>query len=122
MTDSNEKIYYRDAGIVVSDKRFVSDGTTYALHNIASVAAGVHAPRKFGWILALLLGLVAMPVNPFFGVPITALAGWSLYQRRKAYAVVLRDASGETNALLLRDKAKIEQIVGALNLAIIDRA
>lgn len=122
MTEISEKIYYHDAGVVVSDKRFVSEGTTYALHNIASVAAGTHAPRKLGWILALILGLVVIPANPFFGIPIAALAAWSLYQRRKAYVVVLRDASGETNALSSRDRATIEKIVAALNLAIVERA
>jgi len=121
MSETNEKIYYNDAGTIVSDKRFVSQGTTYALPSIASVAAGIHAPRKLGWILALILGLVAAPVNAFFGIPIAALAAWSLYQRRRAYVVVLRDASGETNALSSRDRATIEKIVAALNLAIVER-
>lgn len=122
MSDANEKIYYRGSDVVVSDKRFVADGTTYALHNIASVASGVHAPRKFGWILGLLLGLVSIPANPFFGIPIALLAGYFLYQRRQSYVVVLRDASGETNALASRDRETIDKVVSALNQAIIERA
>jgi hypothetical protein len=119
---ADENVFYRDDDILVSDKRFVSAGVTYAMPNIASVAAGVHSPRKIGWVLALLLGLVSLPLNPFFGIPISALAAWSLYRRRKAHVVILRDASGETNALLSPDKAKIAAVVAALNRAIIDRS
>lgn len=120
MAEVEENIYFRDGDILVSNRRFVSGAVTYALPNIASVAAGVHAPRKIGWVLALLLGLVSLPANPFFGVPICAMAIWFLYQRRKAYVVILRDASGETNALASPDKAKIAAVVTALNRAIIE--
>jgi hypothetical protein len=122
MSGGEEKVFYDQGNVLVSNKRVVSQCTTYTLQNTASVGAGADSPGKMGGILVILIGLASFTANPFFGVPVIVIGVWYLYKRRKSYLVVLRDASGETNALRSYDWAEIERIVSALNHAIVERA
>ena len=117
-TASDEKVFLSDEGIFVSDRRFVANGTTYAMRNIASVRATSTPPKRLAGIFVVLFGLVLLAQNPFAGIPIMAIGAYFIYRQKAVYHVMLRDSSGETNALQSNDKQRITDIVGALNQAI----
>jgi len=117
----DERTFFEYEGVKVTNARFVVDGQTFAMSNVTSVNPITESPRRFWGILVLLVGIVALFQNPFFGVPVVALAVYFLYKQRPVYHVMLRTSGGETKALTTHQKNYLDKVVSALNDAIIHR-
>jgi Family of unknown function (DUF6232) len=116
-----EKTFFEYEGVKVTNARFVVDGQTFAMGNVTSVNPLAQPPKRLGGFLVLLIGLAVLVQNPFFGVPVIALAAFYLYKQRTVYHVMLRTSGGETKALTTHQKEYLNQVVAALNNAIVHR-
>ncbi|NQZ26364.1 MAG: QacE [Colwellia sp.] len=118
-----EKIFLDAGNISVSNSRFIVDGQTYAIDNVTSVKTGVEQAKKGTGILIGLIGVfVLFSAKPFlWGLVILMFATLALIGARNKYSVVLSTSSGENQALTSEDKTQIEQVVSALNEAIVSR-
>jgi len=134
-----EQTFFESGGITVTQARFVVRGQTYAMQGVTSVRRQVEVeePSKgcsialiaFG-ALSVLAGFIAFSESVGAGF-VTLLVGVAIvfggikwFQSKKAtttYIVTLNSASGESRALESEDQAFIDQIVTALNNAIIAR-
>ncbi len=138
-----ETIYFDERGVKVTSARAIINGQTYSMANITSVSMREWRPDgTLGGILIIigvLSGGGSVPLGLFLlwgmvnfkevGVillaflmvgAITFLVGLAL-SGSKQYAVRIGSASGEVNALNSKDRNNIQNIVEALNQAIIER-
>ena len=126
-----ETTYYQDGGITVTNARAVLGAKTYAMANITSVSMGeIPANRAPGVVVALIglaiagcsasagsdgtSGIVIGVIVLGIGIAIAAAV-------KIQYVVKIGSASGESNALVAKDKEYIQKIVNAVNEAIIKR-
>lgn len=115
---------FLDAGNVsVTKGRFIVDGQTYAMGNVTSVKTRVEEAKKGAGILLGLIGLFALVAaeSLLWGVIILVIATFALIGARNKYSVVLSTSSGENQALRSENKTQIDEVVSALNEAIVSR-
>ncbi len=117
----DEKTFFEYDGVKVTNARFVVDGQTFAMSNVTSVNPVTVPPNRLWGYVLLLLGLAGLMANPFFGVPVTAIAIYVIYKQKRTYHVMLRTSGGETKALTTQQKEYLDKVVAALNDAIVHR-
>ena len=117
----DERTFFEYESVKVTNARFVVDGQTFAMSNVTSVATLEQTPKRIWLALLLVIGLASLLSNPFFGVPIIAIAVYMLYKQKTMYHVMLRTSGGETKALSTHQKEYLNKIVSALNDAIVHR-
>ena len=119
-----EQNFFNQNGVTVTNARAIIGGTTYSMANITSVSLGMKpASRGGGILLAMIGGLIAAASDGGKGFGVLMLLvgiAWAVLAKAD-YIVKLGSAGGETHALTSTDKPFIEQVVGALNNAIIHR-
>lgn len=111
-----EKIFFQQDNIVVTNTRFSVDGQTYAMSGITSVKSKAEVVPMWAKVILFLLGLILIPL---YGFGLLVIIG--IFFLKSRYSVMLSSASGETKALQSKDKALIDNIINALNQAIISR-
>ncbi|MEO6633157.1 MAG: DUF6232 family protein [Mucilaginibacter sp.] len=117
----DEKQFYENGEVIVTQSRFIVGSKTYAVRNISSVQIGVIEPnRTFGYIL-LVIGIVATLAaeNKLFGIVVAVIAGIFLFTQKTKYSVRIATNSGATDGLISENREYIGQIVVALNNAIV---
>lgn len=118
----SEKTFFDYDGVKVTNARFVVDGQTFAMSNITSVSSVEETPGRVGPCIVGLLG-AAMCASKNYGVGllfIAAAAFW-LWRQKSKFHVVLRTSGGENRALTSKQRNYVEQVVAALNEAIVHR-
>ena len=119
-----EKSFFNEGGVSVSNARFITGGQTYAMSGVTSVESVRHDPSRKAPIVVGVLGIVAM----LFGgtgivVGLFLLAGavamWFL--QKPTFSVLLYTASGKSTALTRPDEKLISSVVAAINEAIVHR-
>lgn len=117
----NETTFFEHEGVRVTNSRFIVDGQTFAMNNITSVKPLEQKPKRF--LPGLLVVLGALPAfSGAYGALMLSLIGvaW-LAMQKTVYHVMLHTAGGETSALKTHQKEYLQQIVTALNNAIVHR-
>ncbi len=117
----DERTFFEYEGVKVTNARFVVDGQTFAMSNVTSVNPITEPPKRLWGILILMVGVASLFENPFFGVPVVAIAAYFLFKQRAVYHVMLRTSGGETKALTTHQKNHLDRVVSALNDAIVHR-
>lgn len=127
---SEETVYYSDSAIQVTNARAVLGGKTYAMANITSVTMGEKPVNRTPGIVIAIVGLSIAACTStasnsaggvIFGILVLA-AGIAIAAIAKpSYIVRLGSASGESDALISKDREYIQKIVNAINEAIIKR-
>lgn len=120
----DERVFFEHDGVKITNARFVVDGQTYAMSNITSVKTGSEGPPQTGPAILFLVGLFVAPhtaLSAVIGIALIALAIYWGYQQKPTYHVVLMTSGGEAKALKTREKPYVEQVVSALNDAIVSR-
>lgn len=130
-----EKVYLDENNVLVTSKRAVLSGTTYALNNITSVKMSKKDPDHGCMLILTLAGVLGVLIGIFvlqdgasgwawviLGAIMAVGGGTVITQSKPDHIVRLGSASGETNALSSKDQAFIMRVTEALNDAIIDRA
>ncbi len=119
-----EKNFFNEGGVSVTNARFMSQGQTYAMSGITSVKSFREGPSRKGPIVLGVIGLLALAsggVATAVGVLLIggAIALWFL--QKPEFSVLLSSASGEAKALTSKDGDFISKVVAALNDAIVHR-
>lgn len=124
-----EKVFFENAHNKVTNARFITHGETYALAGLTSVKM-TETPSKFKALVILaglfliLVGLANMSENSFGGFVILGIAAfliWLSFKMKPTYSVVTINAGGTIQALSSKDFNLINDIVNAINDAIVHR-
>lgn len=126
-TPPEERVFYStaDNSVRITNTRAIIGGKTYAMSNITSVTI---VQKKINIVLVVILALIGLASLFFIGqspivtlVIVAACAGLIFLLVRPSYAMRLGSASGESEALVSRNKPQVEQITSAMNEAIVHR-
>ena len=120
-----EKVFFAQGPVSVSNSRFIVHGQTYAMNGVTSVRQAVNNPSRF-WPLVLgFFGLIIMLGGSagaiIFGGLLLGLAIYWWTRQKPDWIVVLSSSSGETRALISKDRVFIDGVIQALNDSIIHR-
>jgi hypothetical protein len=117
-----ERTFFEYEDVKVTNARFISGGQTFAMNNVTSVKPYEKKPSRLGGILVLLVGLIIMVnANIPTGVLIAGAAAFYLYQQKTIYHILLSTSAGETTALVTYQRNYLNQVIAALNDAIVHR-
>ncbi|GMV31864.1 MAG: hypothetical protein AMXMBFR59_39890 [Rhodanobacteraceae bacterium] len=123
-----ETQFFREAGVTITNARFIVPAQTYAMSGITSVKMFREPPRLGFAVLMLVIGallcLGSMRSHLGFAVfgALIAAGGIALVAAAKSkYHVLLKTASGEAQALTSPDQAFIRRVVEGLNASIVHR-
>jgi len=126
-----ETTYYQEGGITVTNARAVLGAKTYAMANITSVSMGEKPANRAPGIVVALIGLAIAGCSAtagsdatggiVFGIIVLGVGIAIAAAVKTQYVVKIGSASGESNALVAKDKEYIQKIVNAVNEAIIKR-
>lgn len=122
-----ENKFFENGNVLVTGSRFVVDAQTYAMSNVTSVKTGIKPASKAVGVILILIGVICLAggqgesTSLMWGAGL-CLVGVLLYRSAKpTYSVVLNTAAGENQALISEDRNYIDEVVSALNNAIISR-
>jgi hypothetical protein len=119
-----EKSFFNEGGVSVSNSRFIVPGQTYAMSGITSVKSYRQDPSRKGPIILGIVGLLALGGGGnavFLGLLLIAGAVAWWFSQKPEFSVLLTSASGEAKALTNKDGQFITRVVNALNDAIVHR-
>lgn len=136
-----ERIFFNEGGVSVSNARFVVNGQTYAMNAVTSVKQAINQPAHMGPLFLGLLGLIVFALGfpqqagstaiaspsfnqisaMVFGAAIVAFSVFWGLQEKPDYIVVLSTSSGESQALKSTDRLYVQSVIGALNQSIVHR-
>ena len=116
-----EQTFFEHEDVKVTNARFVSGGQTYAMSNITSIKPMEQKPSRFGGVVVLLIGLIALTASFSVGAIIVAAAAFYLYSQKTVFHILLSTSAGETKALMTYQRNYLNQVVSALNEAIVYR-
>lgn len=117
--EPGEKIFYQDAKVTVTQSRFVTEYTTYAMRNISSVTLYKITKSRFVQIVLIILGVLTMLADDlkFLGLLIIAAGILWLYKTKDEYSVRITSNSGESDGFISPDRQVVSTIVNAVNEA-----
>ena len=119
-------------GVTVSNLRFVTTGVTYAMANVSSVRLEARSPKRSGPLLILIASFLwwvlmghphpgAGHMGAYYPVcGVIASLTW-LGAQKTHFFVRVQGGGGESDALSSTDRAYVQQVVAALEQAIIAR-
>ena len=130
MGTNQEQVFLSRPDVTVTSARLVTPGQTYAMSGITSVTRGIIKPSRKGPIFCIVVGLFALFGGFARGDTQFALMGggfwlavgvvWWMATKDK-HLVKLNTAGGETDAYISTDMDAVDEIIEALNEAIIAR-
>lgn len=126
-----EKIFYEKDGVKVTSARFIVHQETYPIVNISSVKQRSDPPKNgCGVVLMAFGGLFAFAAMGAEGETASMLLigllmggiGWGIWKSAKAeHIVILNTAGNDVKALKSFIKEDIDNVIKALNDAIVHR-
>ncbi|MEO3407393.1 DUF6232 family protein [Mucilaginibacter sp. CAU 1740] len=118
-----ETTFYQDTQVLVTQSRYVTNSKTYAMRNISSVHIFEIIKSKKLPIAMIVIGVLMLLADSarVFGFLLLATGIALLFIIKNEYAVRISTNSGEANSLVSKDQRYIQNIVNALNEAIIHR-
>lgn len=117
----DERTFFQQGDVKVTSARFIKGGQTYAMSNITSVKAFKEPPKRTGGYFVATISLFITLSTPGVGIPMLAVALLYLYKQKTTYHVMLSTAGGESSALSTDHKEYVEDVVEAVNKAIVHR-
>lgn len=119
----SEKIFHEKNYVIVSQSRYLVHGKTYAMRNISSVDVYTVNGSYAVQIIILLIGLVLIAIENarIIGAIIKAISILLMALVKDKYAVRISTNAGEVNNIISKDMDYVQQIVNALNDAMIYR-
>ncbi|HAL65439.1 MAG: hypothetical protein XD81_0831 [Bacteroidetes bacterium 38_7] len=118
---AEEKIYFEEGDVKVTNARFLTYGKMHSMANVTSVSKYVIKPKRTGPIVLGIIGLICFAFKWWLAVLLLVGAvAWWITQKNK-YLVSLASASGSEEALTSTDEGFIDRVVNALNEAIAER-
>lgn len=118
---SGEVTFYSANGVRITNTRAILDNTTYAMANITSVKGLVSDPDRRASVILGLVGLLLFVVSPAAAYLLLFIAAVIAIRQHSLYHVSIASASGEATALTSKNKVHVQQVVRAINEAMIYR-
>lgn len=122
MSDQQERTFFSNGNVTVTNSRLIVDGQTYAMSNITSVAAASEKPSR---VWSVVLGVFALLLAPsqvwVLVLGLAAAAIWLWVSQKPKYWVSLSTSGGDKKAVWSHDQEWIQSIVHAVNNAIVAR-
>lgn len=131
-TSNSEETIYSDSEVTVTTARVLCAGTTYAIGNITSVKMRDTPPNAIPTLVAIAIGicglvtaLARLEFNAgvvflfVVGIALIAFAVRHVHQLTPDYHLLISSSSGEVRAFTSKDRQQVEQIVAAVNEAIV---
>ena len=117
-----EKTFYQNGVVRVTQSRFIVGDQTFALRNISSVQVGLIGPNRTLYGIVVLIGALSLLAEQtrLFGGIVLVIAVIYIFTVKSGFSVRITIHSGETDCLLSKDKKFVEAIVNALNSAIVE--
>lgn len=118
-----EKSFFNENGVSVSNVRFIVHGQTHAMSGVTSVKMFRKDPPRKLLIAIGIFGLLVAVLGdmPKMGGVVVAVSAAAWFLTTPLFSIMLSSASGENSALASKDGAFISKIVAALNDAIVHR-
>jgi hypothetical protein len=120
----DEKIFFNDENVTVSNARFIVHGQTYAMNGVTSVKQSVRQPSG-AWPAIFIAGgclvMFAGGAAVVCGVLLIVIGVIWRFLQKPVWMVILNSSSGETQALTSQDKGHIDTVISALNDSIVHR-
>ncbi len=121
-SDNGEISYYSDGrGVRITNSRAIFGNKTYVMGNISSISLGQKSPNYNSAIILCICGILGFFLIPPLGVLILLVGIIIALMAKGEYTVKLTSASGETDALVNSNKTYIQDVVNAMQEAIIKR-
>lgn len=124
---NKEQVFYHKGDVMVTNTRFVVPGQTFAMSGVTSVRSSEGRKDINPAILIIpILGLIGTFIvggtigNILLTLSLLVMVLTSVI-RKKLYHVSLTTSSGEQRALMSPDRTYVEEVVSALNQAIVHR-
>lgn len=118
-----EQVFYDNGVVSVTNARCILGGKTIPVRSINAVSMLVESPSRLFPILLVIIGIVLICFKAWlFGIILAAAGGAWLYFQKNTYYVHIETAAGSSNAYSSKDSAHIQEIVDALNDAIISQS
>lgn len=122
----NEVEFLNAGTTVVTNARFIVNGQTYAMNGVTSVKQGFVPANTNGFIVGIIIGFIMMFaadswLYKIIGFGILIFFAYGAYSAKGTGTVILQTSSGEVQAVSSQDMAFINNIITALNNAIIHR-
>jgi hypothetical protein len=123
METSTEKTFYQNPDVSVTQSRFVASGKTYAMRNISSVSLYKKTKSRLFEIALIFIGLALVVGGSAWiaGVIMIAFAVLLFFLRKNEYTVRINSNSGEADGYISNNRQEVQEIVNAVNEAIIFR-
>ncbi|ALE57615.1 hypothetical protein AC233_24310 [Burkholderia sp. HB1] len=123
-SEADTRVFFNNRGVTVTGARFLLPGNrTFAMSGITAVRMWQKKPSRLGPILCAIVAALALSGKATIwsvAIPLSTGVLWFVLQKPTFY-VVLSSASGETQVLRHKSRKWIQDIVAALNQAIIYR-
>jgi len=120
----DRKVFFSDGGIIISDSRFIASGYIYNIRDIISARQAVIAPPRGLAVFSISIGLLCLLNEGMLfvvGGCAIALGVMTWLFTRTTYAVMLKTVTGEHAVLRDRNSGYVEQVIQALNAALLNR-
>jgi len=125
-----EKIYFNDNVISVTSSRVILGATTYALRNVSSVKMLFDPPKRMIEIILIAIGIISLIIGIAMdkgggvciglGIILGILGGILFSIKKTTYYVQLGTNAGESRAYSSVNQQHIQEVVNAINEAIIE--
>lgn len=116
-----ERTFFEYEDVKVTNARFMTGGQTFAMNNVTSVKPYVEKPSRLVGVIVLLIGIGLMSTSFGMGLLIAAAAAIYLWSQKTVFHVILSTSAGETKALKTYQREYLNQVIAALNNAIVYR-
>ena len=113
-----EKTFFNEGGVSVSNARFIASGQTYAMSGVTSVKSFREDPSRKGPIIMAVIGVLALAgggTATVVGLLLIAGAAAMWFLQKPIFHVLLSTASGESKAHSDKNGDFINKVVTALN-------
>jgi hypothetical protein len=120
--EEKEKTLYQNNDVTVTQSRFISGGTTYAIRNISFVRICKIRKDIVTQIFYIVVGIIFIifSLDLFFriaGVICVLIGIFWLFLVKKKFAVRINTNAGEVDGFISKDEELIAKIVNAINEA-----
>ena len=125
---SEEKVFFNQGGVTITQTRFLIPGQTFAMSGVTSVATSREDPSRKWPILLIIVGAIVFLagvsqeiVAAIVGLILAGLGVLWFRSLKPTFYIGLHTAGVENRALESKDEQWINGIATALNQAIIAR-
>lgn len=119
----NEQVFFDNGVVSVTSARCILGGKTIPVRSLNAVSMLEQTPSRALPILLVIVGIILLCCKVWvLGIILLVGGAAWFYFQKSTYFVHIETSSGSSNAYSSKDRAHIQEVVDALNDAIISQA